>query len=51
MGLLDYYNLFEQVADPDDLEAIFAISVGIARAIFTFWFFIIEGPGPSVAPS
>lgn len=32
------------------LEVIFALSVGIALAIFTFWFFIIEGPGPSVAP-
>ena len=33
------------------LEVIFAISVGIAVVIFSFWFFIIEGPGPSVAPS
>lgn len=32
------------------LEAIFAISVAIAVVIFSFWFFIIEGPGPSVAP-
>jgi len=32
------------------LEVIFAISVGVALVIFTFWFFIIEGPGPSVAP-
>ncbi|HEU0018823.1 MAG TPA: hypothetical protein VFQ14_00895 [Thermoleophilaceae bacterium] len=32
------------------LEVIFAISVGIAVVIFAFWFFIIEGPGPSVAP-
>ena len=32
------------------LEVIFAISVGIAVVIFSFWFFIIEGPGPSVAP-
>ena len=33
------------------LEAIFAISVGIALAIFMFWFFIIEGPSPTVAPT
>ena len=32
------------------LEVIFAISVGIAVVVFMFWFFIIEGPGPSVAP-
>ncbi len=32
------------------LEVIFAISVGIAVVLFSFWFFIIEGPGPSVAP-
>ena len=32
------------------LEVIFAISVGIAVVIFSFWFFIIQGPGPSVAP-
>ena len=32
------------------LEVIFAISVGIAVVVFRFWFFIIEGPGPSGAP-
>ena len=37
--------------DRGALEAIFAVSVGVALVIFTFWFFIIEGPGPSVAPS
>jgi hypothetical protein len=36
--------------DGGALEAIFAISVGVAVVIFMFWFFIIEGPGPSVAP-
>ena len=36
--------------DRGALEAIFAVSVGVALVIFTFWFFIIEGPGPSVAP-
>jgi hypothetical protein len=33
------------------LEPIFAVSVGVALVIFTFWFLIIEGPGPSVAPT
>jgi hypothetical protein len=33
------------------LEIIFAVSVGIAVVCFTFWFFFIEGPGPSVAPT
>jgi hypothetical protein len=37
--------------DKGALEVIFAITVGIAVVIFSFWFFIIEGPGPSVAPS
>jgi len=32
------------------LERIFAITVGVAVVIFMFWFLIIEGPGPSVAP-
>lgn len=32
------------------LEIIFAISVGIAVVVFGFWFFIIVGPGPSIAP-
>lgn len=32
------------------LEVIFAISVAVALVIFMFWFFIIEGPGPSIAP-
>ena len=32
------------------LEVIFAITVAIAVVIFSFWFFIIQGPGPSVAP-
>jgi len=33
------------------LERIFAVSVLIALAIFTFWFLIIQGPAPSVAPT
>ena len=32
------------------LEWIFAISVAIAVVVFSFWFFIIAGPGPSIAP-
>jgi hypothetical protein len=32
------------------LETIFAVSVGVAVVIFTFWFLIIQGPGPSIAP-
>ena len=33
------------------LEVIFAVCVGVTLVAFTFWFFIIEGPGPSVAPT
>ena len=33
------------------LERIFATSVGVAAVIFTFWFLIIQGPGPTFAPS
>jgi hypothetical protein len=33
------------------LEIIFAASVGIAVLCFAVWFFIIEGPGPSLAPT
>jgi len=33
------------------LERIFIISAGIAAVGFTFWFLIIAGPGPSLAPS
>jgi hypothetical protein len=32
------------------LERIFVISIAIAGSLFLFWFFVIEGPGPSVAP-
>ena len=32
------------------LERIFATSVGIALVLFTVWFFVIQGPGPSLAP-
>ncbi|HEX6653980.1 MAG TPA: hypothetical protein VF072_14635 [Thermoleophilaceae bacterium] len=33
------------------LERIFAASVGIALIVFTFWFFVIQGPGPTLAPA
>ena len=33
------------------LEAIFAVSVGIALVCFSVWFFLLEGPGPSLAPT
>ena len=32
------------------LERIFAMSVGAAAVAFTFWFLIIQGPGPTFAP-
>jgi hypothetical protein len=32
------------------LERIFVISLMIVGSVFIFWFFIIEGPGPSLAP-
>jgi hypothetical protein len=32
------------------LERIFAISVGVALVLFTIWFLVIQGPGPSLAP-
>jgi hypothetical protein len=32
------------------LERIFAVSVAVAAVAFGIWFFIIQGPGPTVAP-
>ena len=32
------------------LERIFATSVAVTAVAFTFWFLIIEGPGPTFAP-
>jgi hypothetical protein len=32
------------------LERIFAGSVGIALVVFAAWFFVIHGPGPTLAP-
>ncbi len=33
------------------LERIFATSVAIALVVFAVWFLIVEGPGPSLAPT
>jgi hypothetical protein len=33
------------------LERIFTLSVGVALVLFTIWFFLIQGPGPTLAPS
>ena len=33
------------------LEVIFASSVGAALVCFSVWFFVLEGPGPSLAPT
>jgi hypothetical protein len=33
------------------LELIFAMSVGVVLVAFAIWFLIIQGPGPSLAPS
>ena len=50
----DWWKLVRRAAGHEQregaLERIFAVSVGIAVVIFTVWFLIIEGPGPSVAP-
>jgi hypothetical protein len=32
------------------LERIFAMSVAIAAVVFAVWFFLIQGPDPSLAP-
>ena len=32
------------------LERIFATSVGVALVLFAFWFLIVEGPRPTLAP-
>jgi hypothetical protein len=33
------------------LELIFTASVGLALVAFGIWFFLLAGPGPSLAPS
>jgi hypothetical protein len=32
------------------VERVFVISAGIALLVFSFWFLIIAGPGPQIAP-
>ena len=36
--------------DRGALERIFAASVGVALVLFAVWFFVIQGPGPTLAP-
>ncbi len=33
------------------VERVFVISAGIAVVLFTFWFLVIAGPGPELAPT
>ena len=33
------------------LERIFVLAIGIALVVSTIWFFIVQGPGPSLAPT
>jgi len=33
------------------LEAVMTVSVAVAVVAFSVWFFVIAGPGPSLAPS
>jgi hypothetical protein len=37
--------------DRGALERIFVVSVGVALVLFAIWFLLIEGPGPSLAPT
>jgi hypothetical protein len=37
--------------DRGALERIFASSVAVALVLFAVWFFVIQGPGPSLAPA
>ena len=32
------------------VERVFVISAGLAVVIFSFWFLVIAGPGPELAP-
>jgi hypothetical protein len=32
------------------VERVFVVSAGIAAVVFTFWFLVIAGPGPELAP-
>ena len=33
------------------LERIFAVAVGVVFVVFVVWFLVVQGPGPSLAPS
>jgi hypothetical protein len=33
------------------VERVFVISAGVAVVLFTFWFLVIAGPGPQLAPA
>jgi len=33
------------------LERIFVLAIGVALVVSAFWFFIVQGPGPSLAQS
>jgi hypothetical protein len=33
------------------VERVFVISAGVAVVLFTFWFLVIAGPGPQLAPN
>jgi hypothetical protein len=33
------------------VERVFVVSAGMAVVLFTFWFLVIAGPGPQLAPS
>lgn len=50
----EWWKLVRRAAGYDQqrgaLERIFAVVVGVAVVIFMFWFLIVQGPGPSVAP-
>lgn len=51
----EWWKLIRRAAGYDQergaIERIFAISVAVAFTIFMFWFLIIQGPSPSVAPT
>jgi len=32
------------------VERVFVVSAGVALVVFTFWFLVIAGPGPELAP-
>jgi hypothetical protein len=51
----DVWKLVRRAAGHDQrrgaLEVIFAVSTAVALVVFMAWFLIVQGPGPSVAPS